>query len=85
MSILINIFLLENEYIINYDLSQFTLVFEQIFDIYKMHHSNHYHIQDSLLQLLTNLGCFDDIEDIVFKFCLNKKIYININIINQEF
>ena len=78
LGIFINIFLLESEYIINYDLSQFTLVYEKLFDIYKMHHSNHYDIQDALLQLLANLGCFDDIEDIVINFFLNNKIMNNL-------
>ena len=78
LSIFTDIFFLETKDIINYDLSQFILVFEKLFDIYKMHHSNHYDIQDVLLQLLSNLACFCDVGEIVIKIFFNNKMMNNL-------
>ena len=72
--IIANIFTIESKYVINVDFTQFIIVFEKIFSIYKVHHSNHYDIQSHLLLVLSNLACFNDIEDIIFKILMNNKI-----------
>ena len=76
--ILINLFIVDSKYIKNLDLSYFYSMYEKLLDVYKLHHVNHYYIQDGLVQLLANLACFEDVEQIVEKFMMNKKIIITI-------
>jgi hypothetical protein len=64
----------DSKYVKNLDLSYFVFVYEKLLDIYKMNHINHYCIQDDLVQLLSNLACFDDIEQIVEMIIMNNKI-----------
>ena len=72
--IFINIFELDSKYLYNIDYSEFAVVLKELFSIYKMHHSNHYDIQSNLLILLSNLACFDDIEEIIIKILMNNNI-----------
>ena len=39
---------------------------------------NHYEIQKNLINLLSNLACFNDIDDIIKKILLNKNIIMNL-------
>ena len=74
LNIFINIFTLNSKDIKNIDYSQFGIVLEKLFSVYKMHHSNHYDIQSNLLTLLSNLACFNDIEEIINKILMNNNI-----------
>ena len=74
----VNIFTVNSKYIKNVNLLNFAFVYEKLLDIYKMHHINHYYIQDNLVQLLSNLACFEDNEQIVEKIMMNNKIIVNI-------
>ena len=74
ISIFINIFTLDSKYLQNIDYSQFALVIERLLSLYRLHHSNHFDIQSSLINLLSNLACFNDIEGIVNKILLNNNI-----------
>ena len=56
------------------DYLNFSLVIEKLISIYKVHAKNHFETQHKLIVLLSNLACFEDIEDIVRKFMLNKNI-----------
>jgi hypothetical protein len=69
------IFNIDSKYIINLDLSSFSLVIDKLFDIYKIENNNeYYYIRNKLVILLSNLACFDDVEQIVTKFMKNNKI-----------
>ena len=74
ISIFINIFTLDSVYLQNIDYSQFALVIERLLSLYRLHHSNHFDIQSSLIKLLSNLACFNDIDGIVNKILLNNNI-----------
>jgi hypothetical protein len=74
LALYIEIFTVDSKYVKNLDMSYFVFVYEKLLDTYKMNHINHYCIQDDLVQLLSNLACFDDIEQIVEKFMMNNKI-----------
>ena len=78
LTLYIEIFTVDSKYVENLDLSHFAFVYETILDIYKKNHFNHYCIQDDLVQLLSNLACFEDNEQIVQTFMMNKKIITNI-------
>lgn len=78
LTLYIEIFTVDSKYVENLDLSHFSFVYETLLDIYKKNHFNHYCIQDDLVQLLSNLACFEDNEQIVEKFMMNKKIITNI-------
>jgi len=74
----IDIFTVDSKYIKNLDLSYFAFVYEKLLDFYKMHHNNHYYIQDNLVQILSNLACFEENQQIVQNFMMNNKIITNI-------
>ena len=76
--ILVNLFTVDSKYVKNLDLSNFYSMYDKLLELYKLHHVNHYYIQDCLVQLLSNLACFEDVEQIVQKFMMNKSIIINI-------
>ena len=76
--IFINLFTADSKYVKGLDLSNFHSMYEILLDRYKVHHVNHYHIQDCLVQILSNLACFEDVEQIVQKFMTNNKIITNI-------
>ena len=78
LTLYIEIFTVDSKYVENLDLSHFSFVYETLLDIYKKNHFNHYCIQDDLVQLLSNLACFEDNEQIVQTFMMNKKIITNI-------
>jgi hypothetical protein len=42
--------------------------------MYKLHVKNHFETQKKLIVLLSNMACFEDIEQIVQKIFLNKNI-----------
>ena len=77
LGIFINIFVVDSKYVQYLDFSSFGVVIEKLFDIFKVHHVNHFVIQEKLVTLLSNLACFEDIPQIVEKFMNNQKI-INI-------
>lgn len=75
LSIFINIFSLDSKYLkSSNDYLNFALVIEKLISIYKLHVKNHFEIQEKLISIISNLACFDDIENIVKKFILNKNI-----------
>ena len=74
INIFSNIFTLESKYLKNFDYSQFALVLERLISLYKMHHINHFDIQSGLLGLLSNLACFNDIDEIVYRILMNNNI-----------
>ena len=51
---------------------------EKLISIYKYHSQNHFELQTKLIKLLSNLACFNDIDEIVNKFLLNKNIIIDL-------
>ena len=79
LGILINIFTLDAKNFKNVDFTEFVLVFEKLFDIYKLEHSNHFHIQKNLMTLLSNVACLNNID------ILENKIFLNRNIMNNLF
>ena len=80
LGIIINIFTLESKSFKNFDdYLSFSMVLEKLFTKYKNYSSNDSKIQIKLIQLMSNLVCFNDIDDI------NKKIIINEKIINILF
>ena len=72
--IFVNLFTVDSKYVKDLDLSDFYSKYEKLLDLYKLHHVNHYYIQDSLVQILSNLACFEDVEEIIQKFMMNNKI-----------
>mgnify|MGYP002624877846 CR=1 FL=1 len=75
LGIFVITFTIDSKYIINLDFSSFSLVIEKLFDIYKFENNNkYYYIRNKLVVLLSNLACFDDVEQIVTKFMKNYKI-----------
>ena len=75
LGIFVIIFNIDSKYIINLDFSYFSLVIDKLFDIYKIEINNeYYYIRNKLVILLSNLACFDDVEQIVTKFMKNNKI-----------
>ena len=70
--------MLQSKYFENVDFSEFVLVFEKLFDIYKLEHNNHYNIQKNLLKLLTNIAYLNNIDILVNKIFLNKNIINNL-------
>lgn len=75
LGIFVIIFTLDSKYIINLDLSSFSLVIEQLFYDYKLENSDRsYYIRNKLVILLSNLACFEDVDQIVSKFMKNNKI-----------
>ena len=74
INIFSNIFTLDSKYLKNFDYSQFALVLERLISLYKMHHINHFDIQSGLLGLLSNLACFNDIDEIVYRILMNNNI-----------
>ena len=79
LGIFVIIFTLDSKYIINLDFSSFSLVIEKLFDDYKLENSDRsYYIRNKLVILLSNLACFDDVDQIVSKFMKNNKIIITL-------
>ena len=75
LGIFVIIFTIDSKYINNLDFSNFSLVIEELFDVYKLGNNNrNYFIRNKLVILLSNLACFDDIEEIVTKLMKNNKI-----------
>jgi hypothetical protein len=75
LGIFVIIFNIDSKYIINLDLSSFSLIIDKLFDVYKIENNNeYYYIRNKLVILLSNLACFDDVEQIVTKFMKNNKI-----------
>ena len=54
------------------------MIIEKLIEKYKQHNQNHYEIQKNLINLLSNLACFNDIDDIIKKILLNKNIIMNL-------
>jgi len=79
LGIFVIIFTLDSKYIINLDFSSFSLVIEKLFDDYKLENSDRsYYIRNKLVILLSNLACFDDVDQIVTKFMKNNNIIITL-------
>jgi hypothetical protein len=75
LGIFVIIFNIDSKYIINLDFSSFSLAIDKLFDVYKIENNNEcYYIRNKLVILLSNLACFDDVEQIVTKFMKNVKI-----------
>ena len=79
LGIFINIFNLDSKYLENIDFNIFALVFEKLLSLYKYQHTNYYNIQNNLLILLSNIGCFNNNEQLIIKIIMNN------NIINDIF
>lgn len=79
LGIFINIFTIDSKYFKNFDFSQFSMVYEKLFSMYKFEHSNFYHIQNNLLLILSNIACLNNNEQLICKFIMNN------NIINDLF
>ena len=79
LEILISIFCLDTD-CLNFfdDYSTLALIIEKLIEKYKQHNQNHYEIQKNLINLLSNLACFNDIDDIIKKILLNKNIIMNL-------
>ena len=78
LGLFINIFTLESKAFKHLDdYSSFSMVLEKLFIQYKTHSLAYSKIQQKLIQLMSNLVCFNDISDINQKIILNEKI-INI-------
>ena len=56
------------------DFIYFATVIERLISMYKLHVKNHFETQKNLIILISNLACFDDINQIVQKIILNKNI-----------
>ena len=76
LGIFVIIFTVDSKYIINLDFSSFALVIEKLLDIYKIDdgNKNYYYIRNKLVVLLSNLACFEDVQQIVTKFMKNQII-----------
>ena len=72
--IIVNIFLLDSKYLQNVDYSNFYSFFETVFNYYIKNNSNNNDIKEKLVHLLGVLACFEDIEQIIQLFLLNKNI-----------
>ena len=72
--IFVNIFSIDSQYLNKLDFNQFAVVYEKLFSIYKMHHSNHYDIQKNLLLVLSNIACFNDINYLIKNILTNNRI-----------
>ena len=77
--IIINIFLIDYKYLKNIDFSNFITTFENLFNYFKLNHSENKEIEIKLVHLLSTLACNNDIEPII------KYILTNKNIINNLF
>ena len=78
LGLFINIFTLESKAFKHLDdYSSFSMVLEKLFIQYKTHSLAYSKIQQKLIQLMSNLVCFNDISDIIQKIILNEKL-INI-------
>ena len=75
--IIVNIFLLDSKYLKNIDYLNFFSSFEALFNYNINNHTNK-EIEDKLVHLLGVLACFDDIEQIIQYFLLNKNIIDNL-------
>ena len=75
IEVFINIFTLDSN-CFKYcdDFIYFATVIERLISMYKLHVKNHFETQKNLIILLSNLACFDDINQIVQKIILNKNI-----------
>ena len=75
LEIFINIFTLDSQ-CFKYcdDFIYFNTVIERLVSMYKLHVKNHFETQKKLIVLLSNMACFEDIEQIVQKIFLNKNI-----------
>ena len=73
---IINIFLLDSKYLKHIDFSNFKTIFEKLIFFYKdnLNNNNYNEIQNKLVILLDNLACFEDIEQIIQFFLMNKNI-----------
>ena len=75
LEIFINIFTIDSKYFeFCDDFIYFASVIERLISLYKLHVKNHFDTQKLLIQLLSNLACFDDVKQIVLKFMLNKNM-----------
>jgi hypothetical protein len=74
---IINIFFLDSKYLKHLDFSDFKTTFEKLLFHYKSNdnnNSNNNDIQNKIVLLLDNLACFEDIEQILQNFLMNKNI-----------
>lgn len=78
LNIIINIFLLDSCYLKYFDYSQFIKTFENLFNYFKVNHSQENMIEKQLVHLLSVLACFDDIQQIINGILLNKNIISNL-------
>lgn len=79
LNILISIFCLDTKSLKYFDdYSTLALILEKLMEKYKHHDQNHYEIQKKIITLLSNLACFNDIDDIIKKILLNKNIIMNL-------
>ena len=83
LGLFINIFTLESKCFKTLDdYSSFSIVLEKLFNKYKIYPSNDSKIQQKLILLMSNLACFNDINDINQKIIINEKI---INILFKKY
>ena len=79
LNIIINIFLLDSCYLKYFDYSQFIKTFENLFNYFKVNHSEeNIIIEKQLIHLLSVLACFDDIQQIINGILLNQNIISNL-------
>ena len=79
LNIFVNIFCLDSKYLKFFDdYSSLALILEKLIDIFKLHPLNHFEIQRKLISILSNLACYNDINDIYTKILMNKKLIMNL-------
>ena len=76
--IIINIFLLDDNLLINIDYSNFYMAFEKLFFFYKDNHIKQNDIQEKIVHLLGILACFENNEGIIQLFLSNENIIVNL-------
>ena len=79
LNILISVFCLDSKYLKFFeDYSTLALILEKLINRYKLHEQNHNEIQKKIINILSNLAGYNDIDDIIKKILLNKNIIMNI-------
>ena len=79
LNILISVFCLDSKYLKFFeDYSTLALILEKLIHRYKLHEQNHSEIQKKIINILSNLAGYNDIDDIIKKILLNKNIIMNL-------
>ena len=79
LNILISVFCLDSKYLKFFeDYSTLALILEKLIHRYKLHEQNHNEIQKKIINILSNLAGYNDIDDIIKKILLNKNIIMNL-------